>query len=166
MWKKIPRTIVCLLLALFAMAGVLAAMPTEAQAASSYTNAELFYNSTGLKDGKHIEGYGGDVYFATRGKTKSSGSTITWRSFGFDVTVSGNGASVSFAIDSDKGTVLTKVPNSSVSSGDGYSYNLFRIAVEDLYRLTAMQSGGSTVFSVRKIKAHKIKILNSGIKIA
>lgn len=101
-------------------------------AASSYTNAKEFFETTGYEDGKHIEVTDGIIYFATQAKLSSSSSNLKYVTLGFDVTLTGNGKSVSFAVK--RGGTLAEVPGSSRKE-NGYEYLLYQISTEDLYRL-------------------------------
>lgn len=104
--------------------------------ASIYTNAKEFFNSTGHTNGKHIDISEGVIYFATKGKlahTYASDYHTYYASRGFDVTLTGGGASVTFAVKI--GVSLEEVPGSADSDEYGYHYQLFRIKREKLEEL-------------------------------
>ena len=69
-------------------------------ATSKYTNAKEFYESTALKgEPYHSESWNGAVYYATYAKLASSSVGTKYSTVGFDITLSGNGHSVSFAVE-------------------------------------------------------------------
>ncbi|MBQ8519464.1 MAG: InlB B-repeat-containing protein [Agathobacter sp.] len=102
------------------------------QAATSYTNAKEFYDSTAL-DGEpyHSESRDGAVYYATYSKLASSSTNLKYATVGFDITLSGNGYSVSFAVEKfgDSVTMVDQV------NFGGYQYDLYAIEDKELYRL-------------------------------
>ncbi|MBQ3559493.1 MAG: InlB B-repeat-containing protein [Agathobacter sp.] len=102
------------------------------QAATSYTNAKEFYESTSQnKVYYHAEVVDGTVYYATYAKLASSSTNLKYATVGFDITLSGNGHTVSFAIER-YGNSITMV--SQVNSG-GYQYDLYAVEDKELYRL-------------------------------
>ena len=102
------------------------------QAATSYTNAKEFYESTALKgEPYHSESWDGAVYYATYSKLASSSTNLKYATVGFDITLSGNGHSVSFAVERF-GNSITMV--SQVNAG-GYQYDLYAVEDKELYRL-------------------------------
>ncbi len=125
--KWISLTLLLLVMGLF--------MPDSSetyQAATSYTNAKEFYESTAL-DGEpyHSESVDGTVYYATYAKLASSSTNLKYATVGFDITLSGNGHSVSFAVER-YGDSVTMVDQ--VNSG-GYQYDLYAVEDKELYRL-------------------------------
>lgn len=105
------------------------------QAATSYSNAKEFYESTG-KYGKsyHAEMTNGTIYYATSAKLASSSSALKYRTIGFDITLSGNGHTLSFTIQRDGGSMAEL--NSRKT--DTHSYNLYAITDETLYHLAEL----------------------------
>ncbi|MBQ2901134.1 MAG: InlB B-repeat-containing protein [Agathobacter sp.] len=102
------------------------------QAATSYTNAKEFYESTALKgEPYHSESWDGAVYYATYAKLASSSTNLKFATVGFDITLSGNGHSVSFAVERF-GDSITMVDQ--VNAG-GYQYDLYAVEDKELYRL-------------------------------
>lgn len=128
--KKKKRFLAFLLLAA-ALVGVL---PTEPMyAATSFTNAKEFYESTGL-DGEqyHAETRYGKIYYATKAKLASSSSNERYYTLGFDITLSGNGHSVSFAVQRTGGSMIEV--GEPIKSG-GYEYILYAVEEDALYSL-------------------------------
>ena len=126
------------------------------QAASSYTNAKLFYESTYAKDDinddAHAEAVNGSFYFATCSKKAASSTNLRYQTLGFDVSLSANGYTVSFAVK--RGDSMPELIEAGVDDGT-YVYNLYCIETEALYEL------GSTVnaSAMEKIKkADKIRV--------
>lgn len=103
------------------------------QAANSYTNAEVFYESTGQKNGKHIECYNGMVYFATKAEAATSSTALKYTSVGFDVTLTGAGKTLTFAVK--RGGSLTELTDANVNGT--YKYRLYCISTDDLYTLAS-----------------------------
>lgn len=68
----------------------------EYAGATSYTNAKEFYESVSYL--KKAETYNGEFYLATMAKLAASSSNLRYHTLGFDITLSGNGASVSFSV--------------------------------------------------------------------
>ena len=128
--------------------------------ASSYSNAKEFYNSTGKEDSKHIDVSNGVVYFATQAKLATSSSNLRYVTLGFDVKLTGNGKSVSFAVK--RGDSLAEVANSSVES-DGYQYLLFCISTEDLISLLKATGNADvdTVLSAAEIEVRMDAIMTT-----
>ena len=138
MLKKKKITAYCLLFVILIQM-LLPGFVTEYQAAEhaqSYTNAKVFFNTTGQRDGKHIDINEGIVYFATKGKlahTYASDYHTYYASRGFDVTLTGGGTSVTFAVKI--GVSLEEVQGSADSDAQGYHYQLFKITREKLEEL-------------------------------
>lgn len=105
------------------------------QAANSYTNAEVFYESTGTEktNGKHIECYNGMVYFATKAEAATSSTALKYTSVGFDVTLTGAGKTLTFAVK--RGGSLTELTDANVNGT--YKYRLYCITTDDLYTLAS-----------------------------
>ena len=103
------------------------------QAAQSYTNAKKFYDSTGQKNDKHIECFNGMVYFATKAKAATSSTALKYTSVGFDVTLTGGGQKLTFAVK--RGGSLTELTDAKVS--EDYNYRLYCITTEDLHTLAS-----------------------------
>lgn len=133
---------------------------TAYAAARSYTNAREFYDSTGEKDGKHIEINEGVIYFATKAKLASSSTNLRYVTVGFDVTLTGNGNNVNFSVK--RGGSLEEVPNSKVTYG-GYEYLLYHIPTSSL-RTLALSTGNAntaTVLSATKIMVQMDAIITT-----
>ena len=106
------------------------------QAATSYDNAMEFFHSTDNGDGKHIEVVDGTIYFGTRAKlAKSRSGHKYYNTLGFDVTLSGNGRSVTFAVK--RGGSLEEVPGSVRVDSSGYEYLLYRIPTKTIFTLAS-----------------------------
>lgn len=126
--KRIERLV---FLALFLAVMLFGNMATV-KAASSYTNAREFYESTGKEDKKHCEIYAGDIYFATCGKLASSSTNLKYGTVGYDIQLSGNGVSAHFSIKRNGDGTMQEVPGSGVVY-DGYEYNLYKISASTIF---------------------------------
>lgn len=142
---KILKRAGCLFLALAMVLTSLVCMPQKANAATSYSNAREFYYSTGGDDTKayHIEVYNGVVYYATKAKLASSSSNLKYQTIGFDIKLTGNGRSTTFAVK--RGGSLGLVNS---TSADGFEYLLYSIPYSRLVELaqTHDPSGCSGLF--------------------
>lgn len=136
-------------LSVLLLAGVLISVKGRAVAAPDYANAKKFYESTDGQDG-HIKVLDGDIYFATKGKEASYGGGLRYTAAGFDICIKGGGRQAEVAVK--RSGVLKEVPGTSVQAG-GYWYNLYRIALSDIYRLASdkqdfaliMESGSTEI---------------------
>ena len=101
-------------------------------AATSYTNAKEFYESTGL-NGKpyHAEMINGTIYYATSAKLASSSTNLKYHTVGFDITLSGNEHSVSFTVQRTGGS-MEEIDNQKDST---HEYILYAIKDETLFEL-------------------------------
>lgn len=129
-------------------------------AASSYTNAKEFFDSTGEKNGKHIDIYNGNIYFATQAKLSSSSSNLRYYTLGFDVTLTGNGKSVSFAVK--RGGSLAEVPESGKKDGT-YEYILYCISTNSIRTLARATKNTSveTVLAASNIEVRMDAIMTT-----
>lgn len=100
--------------------------------ANSYTDAKVFYESTGLENDNHIEAYDGKVYFATKGGKASSSTMLLVQTIGHDVTLTGNGKSIMFS--TKRGGSLQEIEKAR-RDVDGYIYNLYQIETQRLIDL-------------------------------
>lgn len=106
------------------------------QAATSYDNAMEFFHSTDNGDGKHIEVVDGTIYFGTRAKlAKTRSGHKYYNTLGYDVTLTGNGHSVTFAVK--RGGSLEEVPDSVRVDSSGYEYLLYRIPTNTIFYLAS-----------------------------
>ena len=130
MKKLLAGLMVCLCL----LAG-LPMMPERTYAKANYSNAKTFYDSTGgvETNGKHIECDNGMVYFATKAKAASSSTALKYTSIGFDVTLTGAGYTLTFAVK--RGGSLTEIVEAKVS--EEYNYRMYCITTEDLHALAS-----------------------------
>lgn len=128
----------------------------DVQAASSYVNAKEFFEST--KNPSHVEIYNGDIYHATSGRLAAPGSSLRYYTVGHDITVSGNGASVSFALK--RGGSMQEI--SDVKSG-GYDYELYRISCQRLVELVSARnpSSANVIFQADVIEVRMDCILTT-----
>ncbi len=111
----------------------LQAMPEKTYAADSYSNAKLFFESTGLtNNGKHIECHNGMVYFATKAKAATSSTALKYTSIGFDVTLTGADHTLTFAVKRGGSLAEIKQP---ADLDDTYNYRLYCITTENLHAL-------------------------------
>lgn len=111
-----------------------------AEHAESYTDARVFFYSTGMNGKKHIDAIGGTIYFATRGRlahTYSVDYHTYYDTVGWDVELTGGGESLTFSVKN--GVSLTQVPDShrvvAEPWGGTWSYNLYHITADDLETL-------------------------------
>ena len=128
--------------------------------ASRYNNAKLFFESTGQIDGKHIEVVDGMVYFATKGGLASSSTMLLVQTIGHDVTLSGNGKSITFSVK--RGGSLQEVPGSRVQDSS-HIYNLYQIETKRLIGL-AKSTGYQdveTVLSAQRIMVRMDAIMTT-----
>lgn len=108
---------------------------------AKYTNAKDFFNSTGLQgDGNHVEVKDGTIYFANKLKLAyapyAASYKTTYRTVGYDVTLTGGGATVSFAVK--KGTSLKEIQSATVNEyeqGVWYQYCLLCVDREKVIQL-------------------------------
>ena len=112
----------------------------EYHAATSYDNAMEFFHSTDNGDGKHIEVVDGTIYFGTRAKLARTRSMSRsghkyYNTLGYDVTLTGNGKSVTFAVK--RGGSLEEVPGSVRVDASGYEYLLYRIPTNTIFNLAS-----------------------------
>ena len=104
------------------------------QAASSYTNAKEFYESTALKgESYHAEMVNGTIYYATCGKVARSSTNLVYTTVGFDIELSANGHSVLFSVKRAGGS-MTQID--SKTSG-GYEYILYAVEDDVMYDLAS-----------------------------
>ncbi len=119
-------------------------------AADRYTNAKLFFDSTGTieTNGKHIECHNGMVYFATQAKAATSSTALKYTSIGFDVTLTGAGHTLTFAVK--RGGSLTEIIEAKVS--EDYNYRLYCITTEDLHTLASKvnKTAADAIFAADK----------------
>lgn len=124
------------------------------QAATSYDNAMEFFHSTDNGDGKHIEVVDGTIYFGTRAKlAKTRSGHKYYNTLGYDVTLTGNGHSVTFAVK--RGGSLEEVPDSVRVDSSGYEYLLYRIPTNTIFTLA---SKADPVDAQEVLKASVIKV--------
>lgn len=123
------------------VASLLPGIENRYQGASSYTNAKDFFNSTGnTNNGKHVEVKDGTIYFANKLKLASAPKAVsyktTYRTVGYDITLTGGGATVSFAVKNGKS--IKEIESATVNSneqGIWYQYCLLCVDREVVIRL-------------------------------
>lgn len=106
-------------------------IPKTYQGATSYTNAKEFYNSTDTSKPYHMEASNGTIYYATSAKQASSNSNLRYHTIGFDISLSGNGYSLSFGVKRN-GNSMVEIDS---TSDQNYVYNLYAINDSTLYDL-------------------------------
>lgn len=128
----------------FSLLLLLSFLPLEQyQAATSYTNAKEFYESTAVSGEKyHIDTINGTIYYATCGKAASPNSSLKYCTLGFDITLSGNGHSVSFSVQRAGGS-MTEIDSSQSGS---YIYSLYAIETQTLYRLASAADSDNAAY--------------------
>lgn len=109
-------------------------------AAKSYTDAEVFFKSTGTEDGNHVDVKDGTIYFANKLKLASVPKAVsyktTYRTVGYDVTLSAGETTVSFAVKN--GTSIKEIESARVDKneqGIWYQYCLLCVDREDVIKL-------------------------------
>jgi len=131
------------------------------KASTSYTNAKEFYESTGIYgEPYHAETAYGRVYYATKAKVASSSTNTKYHTVGFDVTLSGNGHSVSFTVQREGGSMAQV--GEPVKSGN-YEYNLYVITEDKLFELAskANSSNASYVLGASTINVRMNAIMTT-----
>lgn len=144
MQKKKSKAVATLLLAAM-FVSMLAALGTTDiyEAATSYSNAKEFYETTARKgELYHAEGYNGKIYYATCAKLSSSSTNLKYYTVGFDVTLTGNGHTVSFTVKRG-GSYMKQVH--SVQSG-GNEYILYCIDEETIYDLASNADAANAAY--------------------
>lgn len=112
--------------------------------ATSYTNAKEFYESTSSNGQSfHAEVLNGTIYYATCAKLAQSTSSLHYSTIGFDITLSGNGHSVSFAVERTDGSM--KQIGEAVQS-NGNEYILYRISDTTLFELATTSNPSETSY--------------------
>lgn len=111
--------------------------------ASDYDNAREFFESTGT-DGYHAKVYDGTIYYATQAKLASNSNHLRYGTVGYDISLTANGQTVSFAVkrvEDGSGDIgsMKEVPGSRVS-WNGYEYNLYSISRKELEALAQTQN--------------------------
>lgn len=132
------RKITSICLGVFAVVamimGLLFAKDEEFLGATSYTNAKEFYNSTALYgDRYHAEMIDGTIYYATQAKLATSSTNLKYHTVGFDISLSGNGHTVSFTVQRTGGSMVEVD-----SRKDGtYQYILYAVKDDKLFDLAS-----------------------------
>ena len=127
------------------------------QAADSYTDAKIFYKSTGQNAPYHAEMVNGSIYYATCGKLASSSTNLRYYTIGFDISMSANGYMVSFQVQREASKYLVEV-DSKIDEEEGYSYVLYMINEEKLYELAELVSSKATVEKLMESSTIKVRI--------
>lgn len=132
--KKKRFTAVILLMTLLISMLVPSSTDENYQAATSYTNAKEFYESTAseLKN-YHAEMINGTIYYATSAKLASSSTNLRYHTVGFDIELSGNGHSVAFTVQRTGGSMVEV--NSYKDST--HEYILYAVKDSKLYELAS-----------------------------
>lgn len=110
---------------------------TEAQAASSYSNAKMFYETCNSE--KHVEYANDGIYFGSKAKSAST-KQKRYRTIGWQITLSANGRSISVDVKRG-GNYLADIDEQYAS--DGYCYNLYGINYNTLCTLAAQKDPGA-----------------------
>ena len=133
------------------------------QAATSYTNAKEFYESTQRKNVYyHAEMVNGTIYYATQAKLAASSTNKKYYTVGFDITLSGSGHSVSFTVQREGGS-MTEVDS---QKDDTYEYILYSITDDTLYDLATAANATEAAYvldtSVIDVKMNAIMVTKEG----
>lgn len=125
-------------------------------AATSYDNAKEFYESTGTKgEAYHADISNGMFYFGTKAKLASSSSSLKYYTVGYDITLHGNGKSVTFSVKrGDSMKLVSEIINSE------YNYLLYRIDTNTLYDL-AIKS--DSIVAQEVLKSSVISVVANAI---
>lgn len=139
-----------MLFLLLAVGGVLfGAFGTgKVQAASSYTNARQFYESTEKSD--YTEIYKGSIYVSTKAKKASSSSNVKYITLGHDVTLSAGGCELTFSVKRNSaGSPSGSMVDVDETISGNYVYNLYRIPLDSIRTLAYAKdsAAASKIFS-------------------
>lgn len=140
-------------------------------AASSYTNAKEFYETASTDRPYRAEAYDGRFYFATSAKLAASrelerAGRLTYSSVAFDVSLTGNGHSVSFTIQKGGEFITTVDTQYEYKNGSTYDYVLYAIETQTLYELAKKANAAEAAYvldaSIIKVRMDAIIITRSG----
>ncbi|MBQ6844024.1 MAG: hypothetical protein IJO60_05225 [Agathobacter sp.] len=138
-WKEITYALVlCMAWAM------LLALPVQAQAAESYTNAVIYYHT--CKDvKKFVEKTGTGLYYASMADPSLVTDSMRYTVIGWSVTIKGNGESITVdvakggayfkTVDSRSRIILDENMNDKV-----FLYELYKLSYEDIYTLAAARA--------------------------
>lgn len=138
----------------FLLCGIFLGNLGKTKAASSYTNAREFYESTGAQ-GYHIEAYAGTIYYATKAKLASGSGNLKYGTVGYDICLSGKGQTVEFSVKRNGTGSMQEILEARVEYGN-YEYNLYSISADKLYALATNASSGAA--AVLKSSSIHVKI--------
>ena len=124
-------------------------------AATSYTNAKEFYNSTGLTTPYHAELINGSIYYSTRGKLAKSSTRLRYATVGFDITMSTDEYTVSFQVQKNESRYVKYLP---AVRDEKYEYELYVIDEKKLYELAELVSDKATVEAMMSNASIKVRI--------
>lgn len=128
--KTLPLAVLLFFLLLYAFFFQL--IPEEYQAATSYTNAKEFYESTAVNgENCHVDMVNGTIYYATCAKVASSSTNLQYHTLGFDIELSGNGHSVSFTVQRTGGSM----EEIDKKTDNTYEYILYSVNDSTLFEL-------------------------------
>lgn len=168
--KILSRTLAILLL-FTTIIGLFAGVGTEkVEAASSYTDAVAFYESTGSSGGggggsmfgsggggsdatsNHIEFANNAIYYGTKAKKAADASILRWQAIAWEITLLGNGASMTVEVDVG-GSDLVCIDWDR--EYNGYLYCLYRLSVNDLKGVAMAQdyATATKIFGASKVQA-------------
>ena len=151
MKRKLIQTSVWILAFVIMVATYLLFIQSEAyQAASSYSNAKEFYETVSVIKGCHAEAYNGNVYFATTAKMASSSTNKKYQTVGFDISLTGNGHTISFTVQ--RGGNLMKQIDTKYENG--YDYVLYAIETETLFDLAQKTNPTSAAYVLSDSKVN------------
>lgn len=155
--RKFKNSIIALVLLLSMF--VLNLGTQEFQAASSYTNAMMFYESRTATHNRAVETVNGTIFYATKAKLASSSTNLRYHTLGFDITLIGNGQAVTFSVSRTGGSM---VQISNVQYG-GYDYILYAIQDQTLFNLAmaANPSVAPTVLDASSIYVYMSAIMTT-----
>ncbi len=133
------------------------------QAATSYTNAKEFYESTAQKGQTyHAQMTNGTIYYATCAKRASSSSSLRYQTVGFDIQLSGNNHSVSFTVQRTGGS-MTEIDSRQSAT---HEYILYAIDDQTLFQLATAANPEEAAYvldtSVIDVSMHAILVTKQG----
>ena len=133
--KRISGALAVIML-LTAVFGAILTIPEQVEAASSYTNAIAFYNSTGSGgdnggSSQHIECSNNAVYYGTKANLAANDHNLKWSTIAWEVTFYGGGESISASVKI--GGDYLRIIDSRLEGG--YQYNLYKVDVSTLIAL-------------------------------
>ena len=139
MRQQVSRFVITMLLLVVVISTFIDKTPDDYYAATSYTNAKEFYDSTGKISKSHSEVYNAQFYLATRGGSATSSTQLKFRTLGYDVSMTGNGVTLSFSVV--RGESMANIHTTyGYVNGVKHEYNLYCIPTKTLIDLAKLSN--------------------------